>query len=167
MSEPAGVAAWIGLGGNLDDPRAHLMAAFADLAALPVTQLIQTSALYQSAPWGGIEQPVFVNAVARLQTQLAPRELLEGLLEIERRHGRVRDGQRWGPRTLDLDLLMHGESIIHEDGLEVPHPQLAQRAFVLVPLAQIAPQWRVPGAGTVAELLARVDASQCVPLDSA
>jgi len=166
-SESGRVAAWVGLGSNLDDPQAHVLAAFTELAGIRATELIRTSSLYRSAPWGGIEQPAFINAVAQLQTRLTPRELLESLLAIERRHGRVRDGKRWGPRTLDLDLLVHGEAIIHEDGLEVPHPQLAQRAFVLAPLAQIAAHLQVPGMGVVAELLRRVDASQCVPIDSA
>ena len=158
---------WIGLGANLGDPVAQIRSALRDLDAIAQTRLVRASSLYRSAPWGGVEQPPFVNAVAELETRLSPRELLDALLAIEQRHGRIRDGSRWGPRTLDLDLLVHGNQRIDIDGLTLPHPHLAERAFVLVPLAEIAPDLRVPGIGRVADLLARIDAAQCERLPSA
>ena len=159
--------AWVGLGANLDDPLAQVRSALRDLDAIVSTRLVTASSLYRSAPWGGIEQPPFVNAVAQLETRLAPHELLDALLAIERRHGRVRDGERWGPRTLDLDLLVHGDRRVATDALTLPHPHLAERAFVLVPLAEIAPDLRVSGVGVVGDLLARIDATQCERLASA
>ena len=114
---------------------------------------------------GYADQPDFVNAAALLETTLAPRALLDALLAIERAHGRERaaDGTRWGPRTLDLDLLLHGDLVIDEPGLVVPHPQLHARAFVLVPLAEVAPDAVVPGRGRVAALLGAVDAAGIQP----
>lgn len=166
MTESTGARrAFIGLGSNLGNPRAQVERAFDDLAAVESTRLAARSSLYRSAPWGVTDQPAFVNAVAEVDTRLAPRELLQALLAIERRHGRVRDGLRWGPRTLDLDLLACGDLRIEEPGLVLPHPQLPRRAFVLVPLAEIAPDFCVAGAGRVRDLLAAVDARGCVRLD--
>jgi len=163
----AGIArrAFVGLGSNLGEPRRQVERAFDELAALASTRLVARSPSYRSAPWGVTEQPAFVNAVAELDTYLPPRELLQALLAIERRYGRVRDGTRWGPRTLDLDLLACGDLRIDEPGLVLPHPQIARRAFVLVPLAQVAPDFVVAGAGRVRDLLAAVDASEVVRLD--
>ncbi|HEU0276443.1 MAG TPA: 2-amino-4-hydroxy-6-hydroxymethyldihydropteridine diphosphokinase [Rhodanobacteraceae bacterium] len=155
--------ACIALGSNLDGPRAHVEQAFAALAALPGTQVRARSRLYRTPPWGVVDQPDFVNAVAVLDTALEPRELLQALLAIEARAGRVR-GIRNGPRVLDLDLLLYGGRTIHLPELEVPHPRLQDRAFVLVPLAEVAPDLEVPGRGRVADLLARVDARGCVPI---
>ena len=159
--------AWVGLGANLGDPVAQIRSALRDLDAIAGTRLVRTSSLYRSAPWGGVEQPPFVNAVAELETRLLPRELLDALLAIEQRHGRIRDGSRWGPRTLDLDLLLHGDHRLDEGSLTLPHPHLAERAFVLVPLAEIAPDLRVPGVGLVSDLLARIDGAQCERLSLA
>ena len=156
--------AFVALGSNLDDPRAQIERGFAALAALPKTESIARSRLYRSAPWGVAGQPEFVNAVVELETRLASRVLLDTLLAIERKAGRVRDGARWGPRTLDLDLLLYGDSVLHESGLTLPHPHLHERAFVLVPLADLAPDLDVPGRGRVRDLLARIDAHDCVPL---
>ncbi|HST27307.1 MAG TPA: 2-amino-4-hydroxy-6-hydroxymethyldihydropteridine diphosphokinase [Rudaea sp.] len=152
---------YIGLGGNLADPHAQVEAGIRALATLPKTRLVARSRLYRSAPWGRADQPEFVNAVAQLETELTARELLAGLLDIERSAGRERDGTRWGPRVLDLDILVFGERRIAEPGLHVPHPHLSERAFVLVPLAEIAPDLRIPGRGRVVDLLAGVDASTC------
>ena len=102
--------------------------------------------------------------MAELDTELGARELLDALLAIERAHGRERTGERWGPRTLDLDLLLHGASTLHEAGLTLPHPHLHQRAFVLLPLADLAPDLVVPGRGTVRDLLAALDTGGCVPI---
>lgn len=164
MATDASARAFVGLGANLGDPVAQVRAALRDLDAIDATRLVRASSLYRSAPWGGVEQPAFINAVAEVETRLAPRELLDALLAIEQRHGRIRDGNRWGPRTLDLDLLVHGDRRIDEHGLLLPHPHLAERAFVLVPLAEIAPDLRVPGVGVVADLLACIDAGACEQL---
>ncbi|GGK08443.1 2-amino-4-hydroxy-6-hydroxymethyldihydropteridine diphosphokinase [Luteimonas terricola] len=158
MSAP--VRACVGLGGNIGDVAAALRDALAALDALPGTRLLRASGFYRTPAWGMEDQADFVNAAALLETTLAPRALLDALLAIERAHGRERaaDGSRWGPRTLDLDLLLYGESEIDAPGLVVPHPQLHARAFVLVPLADIAPDARVPGRGRVDALLAAVGA---------
>ena len=163
MSPP--VQACIGLGGNIGDVAAALRAALAALDGLPGTRLLRASRFYRTPAWGVEAQPDFINAAALLETTLAPRPLLEALLDIERAHGRERaaDGSRWGPRTLDLDLLLYGDAVIDEAGLVVPHPQLHARAFVLVPLAEIAPDAQVPGRGRLDALLAGVDAGDIVP----
>jgi len=145
--------AYVGLGANLDDPRTHIERALAELARLPRTRLVARSSLYRSAPVGFRAQPDFLNAVAALDTDLDPQSLFEALRAIERRHGRERPFPG-APRTLDLDLLLYGEDTIATPTLAVPHPRMHERAFVLAPLAEIAPEARVPGRGPVAELLA-------------
>lgn len=144
--------AYVGLGSNLGRPRRQLQSALDRLAELRATRLVSCSSYYRSAPFGGVEQPDFVNAVAALLTQIGPGELLRTLLAIEQQHGRTRDGVRWGPRTLDLDLLAHGSSRIEEPGLTLPHPGIAERNFVLLPLQEIAPELVLPGLGRVASL---------------
>lgn len=156
--------AFVALGSNLHDPRTQVLRGFEALARLPGTQLIARSRLYRSAPWGVTGQPEFVNAAAELETILAPDELLHALLAIERSAGRDRSVGRWGPRVLDLDLLVHGDVSLHEPGLSLPHPHLHERAFVLLPLHDLAPDMEVPGHGRVRELLARVDAHGCALL---
>jgi 2-amino-4-hydroxy-6-hydroxymethyldihydropteridine diphosphokinase len=151
------VAAYIGLGSNLEDPASQVKAGYDALAALPATELIARSALYRSAPVGYCDQPDFINAVAKVETALGARELLDALLAIELNHGRVRDFPN-APRTLDLDLLLYGDLQLHAPGLTIPHPRMHERAFVLAPLAEIAPQCVIPGRGKVAELLRGVDA---------
>lgn len=162
MTEAGARRAFVGLGSNLGDPRRQVELAFGELAALASTRLVARSSLYRSAPWGVTDQPAFVNAVAELESSLPPRELLQALLAIEQRHGRVRDGTRWGPRTLDLDLLACGDLQFDEAGLVLPHPELARRAFVLVPLAEVAPDFIVAGAGRARDLLAAVDVDKVV-----
>ena len=166
MSTPGGeVLAFVGLGGNVGDAPATLREALRELDAIPGTRLQRASRLYRSAAWGRTDQPDFTNAVAMLRTTLAPRELLDALLGIERAHGRDRAREtRWGPRVLDLDLLMHGDLQLDEPGLTLPHPRLAQRAFVLLPLAEIAPDAIVPGAGRVRDLAAASPAAGIEPL---
>lgn len=151
--------AYIGLGSNLDLPREQVRRAIAELGRLPRTALLRCSPLYASTPVGPRDQPDYVNAVALLETQLAPLELLDELQAIESAHGRRRDGPRWGARPLDLDILLYGDRIIREQRLVVPHPELTHRAFVLKPLCDIAPEADIPGAGPVAELLRRSDLS--------
>jgi 2-amino-4-hydroxy-6-hydroxymethyldihydropteridine diphosphokinase len=160
---PGSSTAYVALGSNLDDPEAQVERGFAALAALPGTLLRARSRRYRTPPWGVVDQPDFVNAVARLETSLAPHALLDALLAIEARAGRVR-GLRYGPRVLDLDLLLSGECELREAGLTLPHPRLHERAFVLLPLADLAPDLEVPGRGRVADLLAQVDTTGCAPL---
>lgn len=157
------VTACVALGSNLDDPRLQVERGFAALAALPRTRLLARSRLYRTPPWGMLDQPDFINAAARLETSLSPRSLLDALLAIEARAGRVR-GVRNGPRILDLDLLLYGDRIIDEPGFTVPHPRLHGRAFVLLPLADIAADAEVPGQGRVRDLAAQVDATGCLPI---
>ena len=156
----------IGLGANLGDAAATLREAIAELARLPRTELLRASRLYRTPAWGVTEQPDFINAVALVETTLSPRDLLDALLAIERSFGRTRlDGERWGPRTLDLDLLLHGDAMIDEPGLRVPHPHLHERAFALLPLAEIAPESEIPGIGMVGKLAAgmAVDGIEALP----
>jgi 2-amino-4-hydroxy-6-hydroxymethyldihydropteridine diphosphokinase len=165
MTAPPRRVAWIGLGSNLAGPREQVERGLAALAHLPRTQLQQRSHLYRSAPWGVRDQPDFVNAVAAIESGLTPRELMQALLDIERSFGRERNADRWGPRILDLDLLLYADCIIDEPGLHVPHPHLHERAFVLLPLAEIAPHLQIPGHGSISDLVARVDASECQRLE--
>lgn len=155
---------YIGLGSNLADPRTQVENGLRVLAALADSHLRRRSWLYRTAPWGRADQPEFVNAVAHLETTLTPRELLNRLLAVERAAGRVRDDTLWGPRVLDLDILVFGEIELDEPGLRLPHPHLHERAFALAPLAEIAPDLVIPGRGRVRDLLTRIDVSDCVPL---
>lgn len=151
------VQAYIGLGANLGDPAAQLRAALDRVAALPDTRLLAGSRFYRSPPMSPPPQPDYCNAVCAIQTGLEPRVLLDALLNIERVAGRERGADRWGPRLLDLDLL-HVEGVaLDEPQLHLPHPGLAQRAFVLLPLAEIAPSLVIPGLGPIAELAARIE----------
>ena len=155
---------YIGLGSNLADPRTQVENGLRALAALADSRLRRRSRLYRTAPWGRADQPEFVNAAAHIKTGLEPRELLDALLALERAAGRVRDGTRWGPRVLDLDILVFGAIELDEPGLRLPHPHLHERAFALAPLAEIAPDLEIPGRGRARDLLARIDTSDCVPL---
>ena len=150
--------AYVALGSNLRDPQQQLRAGVDALTHLPGTTVLKCSSFYASAPVGYPDQPDFVNAVAAIQTTLSPRALLDALLAIERAHGRVREMLN-GPRTLDLDIALYGEHTVHEAGLTLPHPRMRERAFVMVPLAEIAPDAMVPGVGKVRDLLAGVDVS--------
>jgi 2-amino-4-hydroxy-6-hydroxymethyldihydropteridine diphosphokinase len=144
--------AYVGLGANIGEPRRQLQAALEDLKRLPASRLTATSAIYRSAPLGYAEQPDFLNAVAELDTELPPESLLQGLQEIENRHGRTR-GFAGAPRTLDLDLLLYGERTLTSPHLTLPHPRMHERAFVLQPLTEIAPQALIPGHGKARDLL--------------
>jgi 2-amino-4-hydroxy-6-hydroxymethyldihydropteridine diphosphokinase len=148
------VCAYIGLGSNLADPVAQLRAGVSALARLEQTRVETCSSFYRTAPVGRREQPDFINAVCRVRTKQAPAMLMRNLLEIERTHGRVREGDKGGPRTLDLDLLLYGNQTIHTAELTVPHPRLHERAFVLYPLHEIEPDLVIPGRGVLRELLA-------------
>ena len=153
MSErPRWYPAYVGLGSNLNMPTRQIETALELLGAIPRTRLVSVSSLYRSAPFGGIEQPDFVNAAAALLTQLGAAELLSELQDIEARQGRERNDQRWGPRVLDLDLLVHATAVIDEPGITVPHPGIAERNFVLLPLLEIAPELVIPGLGRAAAI---------------
>lgn len=156
-SARAPVAAFIGIGSNLEDPVQQVRTAFTELAALPGSTLRARSSLYETPPMGPAGQPHYINAVAELATILTPHQLLDELQRIERAHRRVRR-EHWGPRTLDLDLLVYGMETIDDERLRVPHPGVARRAFVLVPLAEIAPGLQIPGLASPAALLAGVAA---------
>ena len=151
------VAAFIALGANLGDPLAQVERARGELSRLPETRLVARSALYLSSPEGFADQPDFINAVVGLMTRLSPRALMTALLEIESRHGRDRAFKN-APRTLDLDLLLYDGLVMHEPGLTLPHPRMTDRAFVMLPLAEIAPDVLIPGHGRVAACLAGLPA---------
>lgn len=157
---PGAVRAFVALGSNLGEPRRAVEAALRDLASLPDCRLAAHSALYRTAPVGVGAQPDFINAVAALDTTLAPLALLEALLALEARHGRTRHTPL-AARTLDLDLLLHGEAVSNTPALQLPHPRMHLRAFVLAPLAEIAPELILPGLGPIADLLPAV-ASQTI-----
>jgi 2-amino-4-hydroxy-6-hydroxymethyldihydropteridine diphosphokinase len=147
------VHAFVGLGSNLGDRERTVEQAVALLGAQPGIDVVSVSILRETEPWGPVEQPGFLNGAAELETTLEPRELLGVLLDVERRLGRVRE-ERFGPRTIDLDLLLYGDAVVDEPGLVVPHPRLHERAFALEPLHELAPELVVPGRGSVADLLA-------------
>ena len=150
------VLAYIGMGSNLQQPLDQLYRALAELNGIPRTSLQASSSFYTSSPMGPADQPDDINAVAALHTELAALDLLDQLQRIELSHGRQR-GLRWGPRTLDLDLLLYGDQVIQNERLSVPHPGIARRAFVLLPLAELAPELEVPGLGTVSDMLAGLE----------
>jgi 2-amino-4-hydroxy-6-hydroxymethyldihydropteridine diphosphokinase len=147
--------AYVGLGSNLDNPASQVQRAFTALASLPHVRVVARSSLYRSPPFGPVEQPDFVNAVAGVLTTLDAPRLLRELKTLEAALGRAAPVVRWGPRQIDLDLLVHGTTRIATEALTVPHPGIVERAFVLQPLAEIAPALDVPGLGRVVTLLAR------------
>lgn len=161
------VTAYVGLGANLQDPASQVRRALDELASIPLSRVLSRSPLYKSPPLGPAGQPDYVNAVAALETALAPLALLEELRAIEVRHGRQRDGTRWGPRTLDLDVLLYGDLQQSTPELTLPHPGLHERAFVLYPLSDVAPELMVPGRGSVRELRGRLGAARIERLESA
>ena len=156
--------AYVALGSNLGDSRRYLTDAIEAMARLPSTRVTARSRLYRTPPWGMLEQPPFLNAAVELDTGLSAEALLDALLAIERAAGRRREGERWGPRTLDLDLLHMDGVRLADERLTLPHPRIAERAFVLLPLADLAPRLELPGQGQVAALLAALDHSACEAL---
>jgi 2-amino-4-hydroxy-6-hydroxymethyldihydropteridine diphosphokinase len=151
------IPAYVALGSNLDDPSVQVARAFTALAGLRGSRMVARSSLYRSPPFGPVAQPDFVNAVAGMLTTLDAATMLAELKALEERLGRDRPVVRWGPRLIDLDLLVHGTTRIDEPQIQVPHPGIADRAFVLTPLAEVAPDIDVPGVGRVRTLAARVD----------
>lgn len=156
---------YVGIGSNLDQPEQQVRRALAALAGIPDTRLILCSSLYGSKPFGPVEQPDFVNAVAALLTRLAPLPFLQQLRGLEGQLGRSAPRERWGPRRIDLDLLVFGGERIESAELTVPHPQIAARNFVLYPLCELAPDLPIPGSARVRELAARVDSGGIWRLD--
>jgi 2-amino-4-hydroxy-6-hydroxymethyldihydropteridine diphosphokinase len=148
--------AYVGIGSNLSDPERQVRAALAALGALPGSRLVAASPLYRTKPFGEVVQPAFVNAVAGLLTQRSPEELLADLRALERKLGREPPRERWGPRLIDLDLLVVGREVRATAELTLPHPGIAERDFVLYPLADIAPELEVPGLARVSHLRGRV-----------
>jgi 2-amino-4-hydroxy-6-hydroxymethyldihydropteridine diphosphokinase len=153
------VRAYVGVGANLGDRRATIEGAVDLLRAVPGVEVLAVSSLRETDPVGFEEQPRFLNGAVELETTLAARELLDELLRVERDLGRTREGPRFGPRTIDLDLLVYGGRRLDEPGLTVPHPRLHERRFALEPLAELDPDLDVPGRGRVSDLLARLDSS--------
>ena len=151
--------AYVGMGSNLDNPEQHILTAINDLSLIPGTIILAQAPLYRSAALGPGEQPDYVNSAAKLDTGLPAIRLLEHLMQIEEKHGRVRNNGRWQPRTLDLDLLLYGQRQIVEARLVVPHPEIKNRNFVLCPLCDITPELEIPGVGNVSELLAEIGMS--------
>lgn len=152
MTSALAVPAFIGIGSNLNQPVRQVRSALKALSRLPASRLTGASSLYQSRPLVFAEQPDYVNAVARIETQLSPIDLLAVLQRLEADHGRVRGGMRWGPRTLDLDILLYDDLRVDSERLTVPHPGIASRPFVLRPLAELAPTLHLPVHGPVAAL---------------
>jgi 2-amino-4-hydroxy-6-hydroxymethyldihydropteridine diphosphokinase len=153
MSDTQVVVAYIGLGSNLENPRRQVETALLELGEFDDCGVQDHSSFYRSKPVGPQDQPDFINAVARLSTRLEPEALLDALQELERRHHRIRGGLRWGPRSLDLDLLLYDDREIHTPRLQVPHPEIANRTFVLVPLREVAPpELYIPGIGSLQDL---------------
>jgi 2-amino-4-hydroxy-6-hydroxymethyldihydropteridine diphosphokinase len=150
--------AFVGMGANLGPREVTLLRAVDLLGALPRVDVLEVSGLRQTAPVGNVDQPEFLNGAVAVETSLSPRELLDALLGVERELGRVRDGTQWGPRTIDLDLLVYGDEIVDEPELRVPHPHLHERRFALEPLAELDPELEIPGRGKVSEVLAELDA---------
>ena len=155
------VIAYIGLGSNLGERAAELRRAISALEALPEVSVGAVSRIYETEPWGNPDQPRYYNAVARITTTLGPRQLLTALKWIERRHGRT-PGIRWGPRVIDLDLLLYGDQRVSRPGLEIPHRHMHERAFVLVPLRDVCPEYRLPDGRSLSAILNDLDAARVV-----
>jgi len=157
------VKAYIGLGSNLNDPQSQLKKAIISLEMVPSTTVVRTSSFYKSKPVGPQDQPDYINAVVELDTELSAQVLMDYLQGIENEQGRVRE-QKWGPRTLDLVILLYGDEIIQGDHLEIPHVEMHKRGFVLVPLDEISPDCVIPGVGSVQTLLQQVNTDDLMVL---
>ena len=157
------IKVYIGLGSNLNDPQSQLKKAIISLEMVPSTSVVRTSSFYKSKPVGPQDQPDYINAVVELDTELSAHVLMDFLQGIENEQGRVRE-QKWGPRTLDLDILLYGDEIIKGDHLEVPHIEMHKRGFVLLPLDEISPDCVIPGVGSVQTLLQQVNTDDLLVL---
>ena len=156
--------AWLGLGSNLQQPRLQISEAINRLENSRDLELLRISSFYRTPPWGDEQQDDFINAVVQIRTELEPGPLLRVLQAIENRMGRQRNTRRWGPRLIDIDLLLYGDLQYQSDKLEVPHARIHERAFVLVPLAELDAKLNIPGRGVVGQLLQKIDCSQIIRL---
>jgi 2-amino-4-hydroxy-6-hydroxymethyldihydropteridine diphosphokinase len=152
------VGIYIGLGSNLGNGPEQIRLALDHLRSQPGIRVVRHSSLYRSPPWGVADQPDFTNAVAQLTTALEPLDLLQVLLDSESHLGRTRNGRRWGPRRIDLDLLCYHQQVLQSPRLQLPHPRMSERAFVLIPLLELEPEFEIPGAGPAKSWLTRLDA---------
>ncbi|MBW1254818.1 2-amino-4-hydroxy-6-hydroxymethyldihydropteridine diphosphokinase [Pantoea allii] len=157
---------YLALGSNLADPLHQIDAALSALDALPDTQRVATSAFYRTPPYGPPDQPDYLNAAVALDTALSAEALLDQTQRIEQEHGRVRKAERWGPRTLDIDIMLFGTASLNSDRLTVPHYDLLNRAFMLVPLLEIAPDLSLPDGRSLKPILAQLDRSSIRPWHS-
>jgi len=157
--------AWLGLGSNLQQPAEQLKKALESLSSTECIEILRTSSFYRTPPWGDTQQDDFINAVAEIETSLEPVPLMHGLQCIETSMGRQRDGRRWGPRLIDLDLLLYGDQRVQSDELEIPHPRMHERAFVLMPMCELDDTLEIPARGGIKKLLEQVDCSGIFRLD--
>jgi 2-amino-4-hydroxy-6-hydroxymethyldihydropteridine diphosphokinase len=157
------VVAWIGLGSNLQNPEQQLTQALTELNNAALLSVIAHSALYRTPPMGPADQPDYINAVAMVETTLPPESMLDTLQAIESQHGRIRDGEQWGPRTLDLDLLLYADLSISSERLTVPHPGIGLRNFVLYPMREISPTMDIPGLGPISDVIQQLDQDPPTP----
>ncbi len=157
--------AYIGLGSNLADPQQQVRSAIDDISTITETSLVARSSLYHSPPMGPQDQPDYINAVVAVETALTPHALLDALQQIEQKHGRIRK-RHWGERTLDLDILLYADKVIEDERLTVPHPGIAERAFVVYPLAEITPALQIPGLGSLATIKANCPPEGIEPLEN-
>jgi 2-amino-4-hydroxy-6-hydroxymethyldihydropteridine diphosphokinase len=151
--------AWLGLGSNLHNPVTQLQLAIERLRDAEGIDVLRTSSFYSTPPWGDEDQDDFINAVVQIQTQLAPLSVLHLMQSIEDKMGRQRGDRRWGPRVIDIDLLLFDEQVLQSTVLELPHPRMHERAFVLLPLSELDPSMEIPGQGSIASLLSQLDCS--------
>jgi len=151
--------AWLGLGSNLQQPVSQLKDALRRLGQLEGTEISEVSGFYRTPPWGDDQQDDFINAVVRIETDLGPVPLLHALQGIENEMGRQRSGRRWGPRLIDIDLLLYGDQQLHSEELELPHPRMHERAFVLIPLCELDKTVTIPGHDVAELLLQQLDCS--------
>lgn len=157
--------AWLGLGSNLQRPVVQIKRALASLESATGIEILRASSLYRTPPWGDERQDDFINAVVQVETDLEPMPLLRILQSIENEMGRRRSGNRWGPRLIDIDLLLYADRQIQSEELELPHPRMHQRAFVLVPLCELDGSVTIPGHGVAEELLRRLDSTDICRLE--
>ncbi len=160
------VEAYIGLGSNLSDPQAQVTSALQELNSIPDTHVLKASSLYVSKPMGPSDQPDYVNAVAKISTSLSPEQLLDKLQGLEQAHRRKRDGKRWGPRTLDLDIILFGDLQMETKSLQIPHYGVAEREFVLIPLQELQANLIIPGKGAIEGLISKLPAYELKKLNN-
>ena len=158
------VVAYIGLGSNLQEPQQQVIRAFTELDKIKQTYVLRTSSLYRSKPMGPSDQADYINAIAKIVTRLQPEELLSELHVIEALHQRERSGERWGPRTLDLDIILYGEEQINTAVLQIPHTGMSEREFVLIPLQEVDADLLIPGKGELSKLIAQLPAYDLVKI---